>query len=123
MTAGRPTEYKKEYNDQAMKMCLLGATDIELAEFFEVSETTLNNWKRQHPKFLVSIKEGKEVADSKVAESLYNQAKEGNTTAQIFWLKNRRKKHWRDKQEHELSGQDGKPIETITRTIIDPVKS
>ena len=35
-----------------------------------------------------------------------------DTTAAIFWLKNRQKSKWRDKQDHEISGPDGKPIET-----------
>lgn len=32
---GRPTKYKEEYTDQAYKLCLLGATDKEMADFFE----------------------------------------------------------------------------------------
>lgn len=36
-----------------------------------------------------------------------------DTTACIFWLKNRQSKDWRDKQEHELSGKDGAPITPI----------
>jgi hypothetical protein len=34
MERGRPTKYKEEYNEQAYKLCLLGATDKELADFF-----------------------------------------------------------------------------------------
>lgn len=34
-----------------------------------------------------------------------------DSTAQFFWLKNRRKNEWRDKQEHEITGADGGPIE------------
>ena len=41
---GRKSEYRIEYADQALKLCLLGATDKELAEFFSVSEQTLNKW-------------------------------------------------------------------------------
>lgn len=37
--AGRPTKYKKEYDDQAFKLCLLGATDKEIADFFEVNRS------------------------------------------------------------------------------------
>ena len=36
--AGRPTEYKEEYNEQVYKLCLLGAKDKELADFFNVEE-------------------------------------------------------------------------------------
>ena len=119
---GRPTDYKKEYNDQAYKLTLLGHTDKELCIFFDVCEATLNNWKHQHPKFLESIKKGKDIADVEVVMALRKRAlgyKYTETTtdsesdvikvvekevapevsAQCFWLKNRQPSKWRDKQE------------------------
>lgn len=72
---GRPTDYKKEYAALATKFCLLGATDAQLAEFFEVEESTINNWKLKHPEFLEAIKDGKERADAEIAHSLYHRAK------------------------------------------------
>jgi hypothetical protein len=32
---GRPSLYRDEFAEQARKLCLLGATDRDLAEFFE----------------------------------------------------------------------------------------
>lgn len=72
--AGRPTDYKEECNEQARKLCLLGAIDKDLADFFDVDESTINNWKIAHPEFLESIKAGKELADSNVADRLYQRA-------------------------------------------------
>jgi len=72
---GRPTLYKEEYNKTAYKLCLLGATDAALADFFEVNVDTVNEWKIKHPEFSVSIKRGKSFADATIAESLYNRAK------------------------------------------------
>ena len=120
----RPTDYKEEYNDLAFKYCLMGATDVRLAEFFDVTEKTINNWKIDYPEFFQSIKRGKHEADAEVVNSLYGRAKgyevtevrdevsdqgvkkvttkkhiAGDTTAMIFWLKNRQPKQWRDKQE------------------------
>lgn len=134
MPAGRPTDYKEEYNEQAYRLCLLGHTDEELGVFFEVTEQTINNWKIQHPEFFESIKRGKQVADTKVAESLYKRALgyehpdvdikmyEGSiietplvkhyppdTTAAIFWLKNRKPDKWRDKQDHDVKVTQEKP--------------
>lgn len=122
---GRPSDYKEEYAEQAEKLCLLGATDKELADFFGVCEATINNWKNDFPKFLASIKAGKLEADASVAESLYKRAigytgkktvtanvqgvisdvKEvdeyvgPDVTAAIFWLKNRSPAQWREKSE------------------------
>ena len=135
MPAGRPTKYKKKYAEQTRKLCLLGAIDKELADFFEVEEKTINNWKEEFPDFLQSLKSGKELADAEVASKLYHRAngyehKEDkifndngiplvvpttkhyppDTTAAIFWLKNRQPKRWRDKQDVEHSGKLGVAI-------------
>lgn len=126
---GRPTDYKIEFNEQAEKLCKLGFTDAELGEFFEVTETTINNWKIKHPEFFESIRKGKDLADADVAEKLYQRATgyshpdvdikviDGeivqtelikhyppDTAAAIIWLKNRQKVKWRDRYEHEHSG-------------------
>lgn len=131
---GRPTLYKEEYNEQARKLCLLGATDKSLADFFGIAESTLNLWKDAHPEFMESIIRGREIADAEIADSLYHRAKgyshpdvhissyEGeikitnitkhyppDTPAASLWLRNRRPKQWRDKQDIEFPGEDGKP--------------
>lgn len=139
----RPSKYQPEFAEQALKLCRLGATDKEIAEFFEVAESTINKWKLDHPPFSESLKRGKTLADAEVADRLFKRAtgyshpavkifNDGgapmevpytehyppDTTAAIFWLKNRRPDVWRDKTQQEVSGtlQIGK----ITRTIVDP---
>ncbi len=124
----RPSSYKEEYAEQAEKLCKLGATDKELADFFDTSEQTINFWKTKFPTFLESLKRGKLIADSQVAEKLYQRAMgyshpevhvsnyQGeitltdlvkhyppDSTACIFWLKNRRPEQWRDKTEHAVT--------------------
>lgn len=74
MPAGRPTYYKPEFCEQVTKLCKLGATDKEIAGFFEVSESTLNLWKAEYPEFSESIKKGKIIADAEVAYSLHKRA-------------------------------------------------
>src|SRR5690348_1824657 len=74
MPGGRPTVYKPEFVEQARKLCVLGATDVELADFFEVTVTTLNRWKSLYPEFCASIKSGKDVSDERVERSLYHKA-------------------------------------------------
>ena len=75
--AGRPTKYKEEYNVQAYKLTLLGATDKELADFFEVSYDTIQEWKRIHEAFSYSLKEGKQIADAP-KESVTKKCKFGS---------------------------------------------
>ena len=135
MPGGRPSKFDEKFCVQAKKLCMLGATDVELAEFFEVSETTINTWKKEHPKFLLSIKEGKQEADSEVASKLYHRAigyehpevhvsnYQGEVTltpltkhyapdptAAIFWLKNRQPAKWRDIKAVEIGGNGGGAI-------------
>lgn len=123
--SGRPTDFREEFIEQVYKLCILGATDKQIADFFNIQESTLNNWKIKHPEFLESIKKGKIIADMEVANSLFHRAKgyslkatkfatfngqitdqveyienlPPDTTAGIFWLKNRQSKQWREKQE------------------------
>lgn len=138
--SGRKTSFKQEYIQLAENYALLGATDAEIAEFFSVSEQTLNSWKKKFPKFLESLKKGKAVADSNVASKLYNRAigydckatkivtYEGkvtdqveyvehyppDTTAAIFWLKNRQPGKWRDKKEVENQVKLGDELESMS---------
>lgn len=136
-TPGRPSDYRDEFVEQAYKLCLLGATDVEMAGFFGVSERTLNTWKQQKPGFLQSITRGKLLADASVAERLYHRALgyshpdvhvssyEGDITltdltrhyppdtqAASLWLRNRQPAKWRDKQDIEHTGKEGGPIES-----------
>lgn len=132
MAAGRPTSYRKEFAEQAMRLCLLGATDEQMAEFFGVAVRTISTWKSTQPEFLQAITRGKLEADAKVAESLYNRALgyshkavkifmpagaeapvyadytehyPPDTAAASLWLRNRQPDKWRDR--HEVTGKDG----------------
>lgn len=125
----RPTKYKPEFVGQAAKLCQLGATDLEIADFFEVDVRSLYRWKGEHPEFCQALKVAKEVADERVERSLFARANgyehdevdirvingtvvqtpirkfyPPDTTAAIFWLKNRRPAEWREKIETALSG-------------------
>ncbi len=71
---GQPTKYHKEYDKQVYKLCLLNATDKQIADYFDVTETTINNWKINHKSFFESIKDGKIRADTEAAESLHSRA-------------------------------------------------
>lgn len=68
--------YKPEYSDQAMRLCLLGYTNEELAVFFEVSFATLNLWVAQVPALKAAVYAGREEADMDVVESMRDMAKD-----------------------------------------------
>lgn len=102
---GRPSAFRPEFVEQAERLCLVGATDDELARVFNVSNTTINNWKRAYPRFLAALKKGRDEADGAVARALYLKALGGDVTACIFWLKNRRPQSWRDRKAVDLNDQ------------------
>lgn len=132
----RPTKYKPEYAEQTAKLCELGATDADLADFFKVSVRTIYRWLITEPEFCQATKGGKDAADERVERSLYHRAVgyshpdvhistyEGaviqtpitkhyppDTAAGIFWMKNRR--GWKDKQEVAHSNPDGSPLAPV----------
>lgn len=124
---GRPTAYVPEYAAEAKELCDQGATNPELAHHFGVATRTITDWRNAHPEFREAVGLGKDAADERVVRSLYERALgyedddgrriPGDTTACIFWLKNRRKE-WRDRNQHEMSGPDGGPIK-IEGTMSD----
>lgn len=143
---GRPSKYKPEFAEQARKLCMLGATDKEIAEFFEVNVATINRWKAEFPEFCASLKTGKEAADERVERSLYHRATgykheavkffqagglilreeyvehyPPDTTAAIFWLKNRRPDLWRDAKDVNLNVK--KAVEELTDDELQRIAS
>ena len=137
---GRPTVFTKEVKVKSEKLSRRGFTDKEISEIIDVSERTINRWKLKHPEFCQSLNLWKEKADENIERSLYERAygyshpetkaqfvqgPDGgrwetldmvkhyppDPTSMIFWLKNRKPKDWRDKQDYELTGKDGGPIE------------
>lgn len=114
-----------------------GLTDEDIAHNIGISRSTLKEWKKKIPAISATLNTNKAIADIRVENALYKKAigctvKETviskiknpdgtvtetertverelppDTTAGIFWLKNRKPKDWRDKQEVELSGNVG----------------
>lgn len=99
-----------------------GLTDEQIADNMGISTSTLYYWKNKYSEISEALKKGKEIVDIQVENALLKRAlgysysevtteKDGNkikqkitkkqvipdTTAQIFWLKNRRPDKWRDK--------------------------
>lgn len=133
---GRPTKYKHEYAEMARILCEGGATDIELANVFDVVESTIYAWKASQPEFSKALRVGKKVANERVANSLYRKAvgythkavkvfntQEGiqehvypehippDATAAKFWLMNREPELWREHLKQPT--EDNKP-ESLT---------
>lgn len=90
-----------------------GLTDEQIAHNMGITAKTLYAWKNEYSDICETLKKGKEVVDYQVENALLNKALSGDTTAQIFWLKNRRPDKWRDKPIEKTSE------DTEVRVIID----
>lgn len=86
---GAPTLYKDEYANQVYKLCLLGMIDVEIADFFGIAESTLNNWKIEYPEFLESIRAGKDMADIEVVESTFKSTQDRQIPTEQAFKKKR----------------------------------
>lgn len=117
-----------------------GLVDEQIAQNIGINPATLYDWKKKYPEISKALKKGKEVVDRQVENALLKRAlgykyeeiktektEEGkkvtvtvkevvpDTTAQIFWLKNRKPDQWRDKQQIEHSGEiRNNPYEALT---------
>jgi hypothetical protein len=127
---GRKSTFDKRLIDVAKRMAYLGATDEDLAIAFGVTIKCVIEWRAKHPQFGEALKVGKKEADQRVERSLYQKAVgysydavkifmpagakkpvivpyvehvPPDTTAAIFWLKNRDPAHWRDAWQIEAS--------------------
>lgn len=124
------TKYQAKFAKQAEELCALGATDMELADFFKVDVRTIYNWKHSQPAFFQALRVGKEACDDRVERSLYQRAIGYEQDAvKIFmpagaekpvyapyreqiapdvgaaklWLTNRRGEVWREKSEVDVN--------------------
>lgn len=118
-----------------------GLTEEQIASNIGIGRTTLYEWKQKEPNIMNALKKGKEVADYIVENSLYKKAigytitlhkqkvtkdgyvvdieeemhVPGDTTAQIFWLKNRKPEKWREKV---VNDDDEKEIKNAKDIIV-----
>jgi hypothetical protein len=118
-----------------------GLTDDQVAQNIGINPDTLYTWKKKYPEISESLKKGKEVVDRQVENALlkralgyeYTETKTEinaagipekvtttvkqvapDTTAQIFWLKNRKPQQWRDKRNIEVEGSINNPMAELT---------
>ncbi|NBW08361.1 MAG: hypothetical protein EBR82_10070 [Caulobacteraceae bacterium] len=96
MTSGVPYERTEEHLKLVESHSAMGTRYEDIAILLGISSDTLTKY------YKVELEEGRIKANAVIANSLYNKAKLGDTTAQIFWLKTRA--GFSEKQKIEHSG-------------------
>lgn len=143
----RSTSYKPEYDEQVEKLCKLGLIDKQLADFFGVTQQTIDNWKKKHDSFFAAMQRGKVVADAEVAQALFHRAigyshpeddirtvaiGDGmsqivitptikhyppDTTACLAWLNNRCRERWQRNPDPAGGDADIPPTKLIFQVV------
>lgn len=94
-----------------------GLTIEQIANNMGIDDATLYRWKNKNNDICEALKRGKEVVDFEVENALLKNAMNGNVTAQIFWLKNRKKNEWREKIEIPTSPQELAKVQELLSKI------
>jgi len=110
---GRPPHLPNaDTRNKVFMLSSVGTRHEDIATVLSISTDTLTKYYKEE------LDKGRIEANASVAETLFKQAKEGNTTAMIFWLKSRAK--WKESTQHEISGNpDGTPVEVKIITGIE----
>ena len=147
-TAGRKSKFKQTMLREVYNYAVLGATDKQISDLIGVQVSTFDKWKASNPKLADTLERGKCQADALVEQALYHKAigyshpdiqyfnyrgriiaqpctkhYPPDTTAQIFWLKNRRRERWAEVSELHMkhSGSIGlRKIEDIPIAQLTP---
>ncbi len=99
----RKIQVTKKMIEVAEECASFGLNKKQIATKLCMGETTLYDRIAEYPELLKAINRGQTQAVENVTNALYNTAMDGNTVAQIFFLKNRGE--WRDKSEVEMTGE------------------
>ena len=110
---GRPPHQPTDQSKiQVKTLAAVGIRHEDIASKLGISADTLTKYYRQE------LDEGRIDANAQIGKSLFEQAKSGNTSAMIFWLKTRA--GWKETMVNEHTGIDGAPLNTIQVTFVKP---
>jgi len=98
-----------------------GLTNEQIAENLGINQDTFYNYKKKYPEFSETLKRGKEVIDYQVENALLKNALDGNVTAQIYWLNNRKPKQWKNKRNEEEYSENGTLAKAIQKAYENKV--
>ena len=94
--------------NEVERLASIGLNEQQVADSLGISVDTLGNRKKESSDFSDALKRGKAKGIQAVSNALYDQALSGQTSAAIFFMKNRAK--WTDRQETNT---------TVSMTVAD----
>jgi transposase len=112
---GRPTDFYPELGEQILERMEDGLSLAAAAADLGVHRQRVYEWVERHPEFADTVKLAQAKRQLFLERRLISAEVGPVVTSTIFALKNAGPDDWRDKQEHELSGKGGGPIQTDNR--------
>jgi hypothetical protein len=105
-------ESKKNIKKAFLKSLEAGVSITDACEAAHVSRTTIWNWRQESKRFDDKVNAVIDSRNQSMEDALYSSGIKGNVAAQIFWLKNRYRKRWKDRfeQKVEIEGEIGLDI-------------
>lgn len=120
MAGGRPTLYDPAHCEVVVETMREGKSLMSVAARLGVGRSTLTLWMKEHPEFMRAVEEGKALCAQRWEEIALTNAMtgQGNATLTVFGLKNMARDEWRDKHEHEHTGEGGGPVKFVIRNML-----
>ncbi len=118
--AGRPAITLTDEQRAEMETLASVLNQDQIADYFGITRPTLAALMERDEDISLRYKRGKAKAIGKIAQSLVQKARAGDTTAMIFYLKTQA--GWREKQEVDVTSSDGSMTPQVVERIIIQAK-
>lgn len=117
----RPSKYETHVAERFTEIAdwlRNGANEREIAQRLGISADSLIEYKKKFSEFSELLKKTRACVDAEVENALLEKCRKGDTTAIIFWLKNRRPKQWSEKPNAEDIDKNEVRV-IIERKVVD----
>jgi hypothetical protein len=121
---GPKSRFNDKIKETIIRLLKDGKIEEEVADIVGVSPKTISNWKGKNIELLHAVRESKLVADDLVEASLFRRAVgwkhlAPDTTAAMFWLRNRQPERWREKTEGDVLVNNNVTVQALTDEQLD----
>lgn len=108
---GRPTDFRPEYGEEILQLMASGLSLAASAAELGFHRQRVYEWVDRYPDFADTIRLAQVKRQLFLERRLLSAEAGPIVTSTIFALKNAAAADWREKQEHEVTGPNGGPVQ------------